>query len=73
MFLFKPLQYQQALLQNHYDPYAESLTDYCAYLTRFDANAKIQKVLDAKLNPKNNGKHGKSKRKRNPTIAITCL
>ena len=36
----KPLQYQQALLQNHYDPYAKSLTDYCAYLTRLDANNK---------------------------------
>ena len=34
----KPLQYQQALLQNHYDPYAKSLTDYCAYLTRLDTN-----------------------------------
>ena len=56
----KPIEYQQKLLENNYDPYDQTLEAYSQYLERLEASAKIEQSL----NPKNSREPTTRKRKK---------
>ena len=47
----KPLEYNQQMLQNNYDPYDKSLEEFSQYLERLEACHKIGTAINRVKNP----------------------
>ena len=59
----KPLEYNQAMLQNNYDPYDKTLDEFVRYIEKLEQAAKFTKLQIAALTYSSGSSSGKRKKK----------
>ena len=59
----KPLEYNQAMLQNNYDPYDKTLDEFARYIEKLEQAAKFTKLQIAALTSSSGSSSGKRKKK----------